>query len=79
MFTNTRIFTAHKKTQTPTTAAFKVNYKALKNILETYKDLPGTASIDDIKNPEDITKIKGLMKAIGVNMNTKRLATLRLK
>ena len=49
-----------------------------KNLLEDYKHLPNTATIDDF-DTKDKVKITGFMKFLGINLNTKKLEKLREK
>jgi len=59
--------------------SYKSNIQAMSDLLlNKYKHLPDTATIDDFES-EDRTKIRGLMKAVGINRNTKSLKTLRNK
>ena len=59
--------------------SYKSNIQAISDLLlNKYKHLPDTATIDDFES-EDRTKIRGLMKAVGINRNTKSLKTLRNK
>ena len=49
-----------------------------KNLLEKYKKLPDTASIDSFSK-EDKTKMKGYMHSLGIPAQTKILKKLREK
>ncbi len=63
---------------TPPIESFKLNQNAYNLILAKYKDRPNTDSIDSFEK-EDVVKIKGLMKNLSINLNTKRLDKLRNK
>jgi hypothetical protein len=62
----------------PQAESFKINQNAYNQILAKYKNKPDTYTIDQFKG-EDLVKIRGLMKSLSINLNTKRLDKLRNK
>ena len=62
----------------PQIETYKTNFNSFKELLSKYEKLPDSASYTDFSD-EDIVKMKGFIKTLGIPMQTKKLDKLRKK